>query len=218
MKYFLLVQVMASGLISCYNFVSVTIAILWLQRSVHKQQLTIPAERNHFRGHSGYHSYSGTKHLPNYNLHNSHIISATPSELPIPNETRPWTRPRSCMHCVHLSNNGTPQINSIHSTLAYAKCRCHRPDTTNKFQNRASLRENHIENENGKVFKRVEFSCVTKDIPQTVLPSLTKNPDHPSEQPLIESSFSDLTTSTSKLPTLKRYDLYSCIMWLQFLF
>ena len=107
------------------------------------------------------------------------------------------------MQCAHLFNNGAPRFGSIHSTLAYTKCRCHRPDTSNKLQ---SLRENHPESTNDKLFKRVAFAHVAKDSPQSVLPSLRKSVDHHSEKPLIESSFSELTPSSSKLPTLKRYN------------
>ena len=157
------------------------------------------AERNTFSGQSDYHSYSSSKHFPNYSFHNSpHVIHA--AELPI-STVSARTRPKTCMHCAHLFSNGVPKFSSIHSTLAYTKCRCHRPDTTNKLQR---LREDHCENTSGKLFKRsVEFSHVAKDNPQTVLPSLTSSLDHHSEQqPLIES---ELTTSSSKLPALKRY-------------
>ena len=154
--------------------------------------MTTPAEKNILVGHSNYHSYPNSKH------YNFRIIHAIPAELPVST----GARPKTCMHCAHLFNNRVPRFGSIHSTLAYAKCRCHRPDTSNKLQ---SLRENHSENTSDKLFKRVAFSHVAKDSPQTMLPSLTKSVDHHSEQPLIESSFSELTASSSKLPTLKRY-------------
>lgn len=186
--------------VAMYPVVITTYAFLWLQRSVRKsQQLTTPAEKNTLVGYSDYHSYS--KHFPNYNFRNYHIIHATPAELSVPTVST-GTRPKTCNHCAHLFNNGAPRFGSIHSTLAYAKCRCHRPDTSNKLQ---SLRENHSENTTDKLFKRVGLAHVAKDSPQTVLPSLTKSVDHHSEQPLIESSFSELTASSSKLPTLKRY-------------
>ena len=184
-------------------------AFLWQQRSVcQDQQLIIPAEKNTLSGHSGYHSYSSSKHFPNYSFRNSHVIHAAPAELPI----HTGRRPKSCMHCTHLFSNGAPKFGSIHSMLAYAKCRCHRPDTSNKLQ---SLRENHSESTSGsKLFKRVAFAHAAKDSPQTVLPSLTKDLDRHSEQPLIESSSSELATSNSQLPTLKRYNdiimLYEC--------
>ena len=169
-----------------------------MQRSAvcQDQRLMVPMKR----GHSGYHSYSGSKNFPNYNFRNSHLIQATPAEMPISNVFTK-TRPKTCMHCAHLFSNGTPKLSSIHSTLAYAKCRCHRPDTTNKL-----LREEHSsEGTNGKLSKGVEFAHIAKDSPpQAVLPTLTKSVDHHSEEPLVESSLSGLATSNSKLPTLKR--------------
>ena len=156
----------------------------------------IPAEKSHSRGHTGYHSYSSSKHFPNYSFRNPGFITATPSE--VLSQTRPQTRPRSCMRCAHTLNNGVPKFSSIHSTLAYAKCRCHRPGTTNRLQSRASSREAaQCESTTGKLFKTVQFPQVTNDNSQR--PSLARNSDL-SEQPSVESE----VTSTRKLPTLKR--------------
>lgn len=152
------------------------------------------------RGHGGYYSYSSSKHFPNYNFHNSRIIDASP----VSDKTR---RPKSCMHCVHLFNNGAQNFSSIHSTLAYAKCRCHRPDTSKIQNDQGNLMEDRYENSTSdKLFKKVEFPHITKDNLQTVLPSL--NVDHQPEQPLMEASLSELTSSNSKLPTLKRSFIY----------
>ena len=156
--------------------------------------ITPAAERGHTAAY---------KPLPKYKFHIS------PASSPIATVTR--TRPRSCKHCVHLFTNGPPRLTgSIHSTLAYAKCRCHRPETT-KLQ---SLRENHhseatsCKNQASRLHKRVEFA---KDTSQNVLPSLTKSLDpHPEQPSVIESSFSELTTSSSKLPTLKRCIVMYC--------
>ena len=170
--------------------------LLWqpVQRPVLRDQV-IPAGRSHSRGHTGYHSYFGSKHFPNYSFRNAGVFTAIPSDMS--SQTRPQTRPRSCMRCAHSPNNGATKFNSIHSTLAYAKCRCHRPDTTNKLQSRGSSREAQSESTSGKLFRTVQFPQVANDNPQTVLPSLARNTDHHSEQNLME-------TSTSKLPSLKR--------------
>ena len=170
--------------------------LLWqpVQRPVLKDQV-IPAGKSHSRGHTGYHSYFGSKHFPNYSFRNANITTAIPSDMP--SQTRPQTRTRTCMRCAHSPNNGVPKFSSIHSTLAYAKCRCHRPETTHKLQSRASSREAQRESTSGKLFRTIQFPQVASDNSQTVLPSLARNTDHHSEQQLMESS-------TSKLPTLKR--------------
>jgi len=164
-------------------------------------------------------AHSGGNHFHsnpvNYNFHGSHIISPTSPELSIPTVSTK-ARPKSCIHCVHLLSGSTaPKFGSIHSTLAYAKCRCHRPDTS-KLYNQTSSRENHCGNTNGRLFKRVGLPYINEESSQTLLPSIARNLDHHSEQPLTETSCSELASSSNKFPVLKRYD-HSVVSWLAFI-
>lgn len=189
-----------------YNIFYFTL-IPCLQRSLYKNQhLITPVEKKVLRGHSSNYFHPNST---NYNFHNSHIISPTLPESPIPTVSTK-IRPRSCVHCAYLfSGNGAPKFGSIHSTLAYAKCRCHRPDTS-KLNSQANPRENHCDNTNGRLLKRAELPVVSEEGSQTVLPSITRNSDHYSEQSLVETSCSELASSSDKFPLLKRYD--KCIL------